>query len=154
MADPTAEEPKIKLAEVFINEARITGEHGHYYPAALQMLNSILDKPSENDDITFRALSHKAGVLLSLHQFAEALEVGQKAVTLNPYNAHIHGVLVDAYVELGEYEAAVKMADKMVSIRPDLRSYARVSYLREIHGDVDGAIAAMKLAVSAGYPGL
>jgi tetratricopeptide (TPR) repeat protein len=153
MADPTAEEPKIKLAEVFINEARVTGEHGHYYPAALQMLNSILDKSSDNPDITFRALSHKAGVLLSLHQFAEALEVGQKAVALNPYNAHIHGVLVDAYVELGDYESAVKMADKMVSIRPDLRSYARVSYLREIHGDVDGAIEAMKLAVSAGYPG-
>lgn len=153
MVDSSVEEPKIKLAEVFINEARITGEHGHYYPAALQMLNSILDKPSEDVDITFRALSHKAGVLLSLHQFAEALEVGQEAVTLNPYNAHIHGVLVDAYVELGDYEAAVKMADKMVSIRPDLRSYARVSYLREIHGDVDGAIAAMKLAVSAGYPG-
>lgn len=151
--DPSLEEPKIKLAEVFINEARITGEHGHYYPAALEMLNQILDTDTEDKDLLFRALSHKAGVLLSLHQFSEALEVGKQAIALNPYNAHIHGVLVDAYVEIGDYEMAVKMADKMVSIRPDLRSYARVSYLREIHGDVDGAIEAMKLAVSAGYPG-
>ena len=42
----------------------------------------------------------------------------------------------------------------MVAVRPDLRSYSRISYLREIFGDYPGAIEAMKLAVSAGYPGL
>jgi tetratricopeptide (TPR) repeat protein len=45
------------------------------------------------------------------------------------------------------------MADKMVSIKPDLRSYSRVSYLREIHGDVPGAIEALTLAAQAGMPG-
>jgi len=34
-----------------------------------------------------------------------------------------------------------------------LRSYSRVSYLREIYGDIDGAIEAMNYAVAAGYPG-
>ena len=152
--NPTDGEAGLKLVAVFINEARITGEHGHYYPAALEVLNTLLNQKDINQDVQFRALSHKAGVLLSLHQFHEALEVGNQAVKLNPYNAHIHGVLVDAYVELGQYDLAVKTADKMVSLRPDLRSYARVSYLREIHGDVDGAIAAMQQAVIAGFPGL
>jgi tetratricopeptide (TPR) repeat protein len=41
----------------------------------------------------------------------------------------------------------------MISIRPDIRSYSRISYLREIHGDPEGAIEAMKLAVDAGQPG-
>jgi tetratricopeptide (TPR) repeat protein len=41
----------------------------------------------------------------------------------------------------------------MISIRPDLRSYSRISYLREIYGDYPGAIEAMKLAVEAGAPG-
>lgn len=63
-------------------------------------------------------------------------------------------MLVDANVELGNYARSVEMADKMVSIRPDIRSYSRISYLREIHGQVPGAIEAMKLAVSAGYPGM
>ncbi len=40
----------------------------------------------------------------------------------------------------------------MVTARPDLRSYSRISYLREIHGDMPGAIEAMKLAVAAGVP--
>ncbi len=45
------------------------------------------------------------------------------------------------------------MLNRMVSIRPDIRSYSRISYLREIHGDIPGAIEAMELAVEAGAPG-
>ena len=147
-------EARLKLAEVFINEARITGEHGHYYPAALKMLDGILSGGGLKKDMEFRVLSTKAGVQLSLHQFPKALGTGKKAVKINPHNAQIYGVLTDAYVEMGEYEKAVKMADQMVSIRPDLRSYSRVSYLREIYGDVGGATEAMQMAVSAGHPAL
>ncbi len=143
----------IQLAQLFIQEARITGEHGHYYPAALKLLDEVLQNEQLDKDIEFRTLATKAGVQLSLHQFPEALATGKKAVALNPYNTHTLGVMVDAYVELGAYEEAVEVVDKMVNIRPDIRSYARVSYLREIHGDVDGAIEAMKLAIKAGYPG-
>jgi tetratricopeptide (TPR) repeat protein len=65
----------------------------------------------------------------------------------------VQGLLVDANVELGNYAAALEAADKMISIRPDIRSYSRIAYLREIHGDIPGAIDAMKLAVEAGAPG-
>jgi hypothetical protein len=41
----------------------------------------------------------------------------------------------------------------MMAIRPDLRSYSRVSYLREIFGDIPGAREAMLMAIQAGYPG-
>ena len=156
--NPDAKEPLLNLAYVYVQEARVTGEHPHYYPAALLVLDQLLQKEIDLEnphdaDLKFRALSTKAGVELSLHEFAKAKKTGEQAVALNPYNAAIYGVLVDANVELGDYETAVQMADKMVSIRPDLRSYSRVSYLREIHGDVDGAIEAMQMAVKAGLPG-
>lgn len=158
--NPKNYDARIKLAECFIQEARVTGEHPHYYPAALAMLEVVIQDLSaktnasiNEKDLYFQALSHKAGVQLSLHDFKGAKVTATQALALNPYNANIYGCLVDAHVELGEYEAAVKMCDKMVEIRPDLRSYARVSYLREIHGDVQGAIQAMKMAVGAGYPG-
>lgn len=144
---------RLDLAQLYMNEARVTGEHGYYYPAAQKMLNDIIDLNPNDKDVLFRALAAKASVQLSLHNFADALATAKKAVAINPYNAQIYGALVDAYVELGNYEDAVKMSDKMISIRPDLRSYARVSYLREIYGDVKGSIEAMELAVSAGYPG-
>jgi tetratricopeptide (TPR) repeat protein len=41
----------------------------------------------------------------------------------------------------------------MESVRPDIRSYSRISYLREIYGDYKGAIEAMKMAVNAGGQG-
>ena len=146
-------EAKLNLASMFVKEARVTGEHGHYYPSALLMVDEILSTEDLDQDLRFRALMTKAGVKLSLHEFSQAKEVAVEAVKLNPRNAQIYGVLVDCHVELGEYEEAVKMADRMISIKPDIRSYSRVSYLREIHGDVDGAMSAMKMAIESGYPG-
>jgi len=162
IADQNALEPRLLMAELFLQEARVTGEHPHYYPAALQMLDEVLARipqadfsklKTEQKDIYFRTLAAKASVQLSLHDFASALETATKAVAINPHNAQIYGALVDANVELGNYAQAVEMADKMVSIRPDLRSYSRVSYLREIYGDVPGSIEALDMAIKAGMPG-
>ncbi|MEO0471324.1 MAG: tetratricopeptide repeat protein [Bacteroidota bacterium] len=151
-ADETDMKSHLKLVQLFMLEARATGEHGHYYPAALTVLDDVLGQTAMRDE-KFQALALKASVLLSLHQFDKALVVAKEAITINPHNAQIYGALVDAYVELGKYDRAIEAADKMMSIRPDLRSYSRVSYLREIHGDNQGAIEAMEMAVSAGYPG-
>ena len=152
-ADPTAVEPRLELARVFVLEARVTGEHGHYYPGALAVLQEALNQNDLTPDQRYRALTLLASVQLSQHEFADALTTSMQAIQLNPYAAVGYGALVDAYVELGEYDQAVAAADKMVQVKPDLRSYARVSYLREIHGRVDDALASMRLALDAGYPG-
>ena len=142
-----------KLATLFVSEARITGEHGHYYPAALEIIEKLLAKEDLDKDLKFSALILKSGILLSLHQFDKALTISQKAIGMNNYNAQAYGVLADAYVEMGDYPKAIKATERMMDIRPDLRSYSRVSYLREIHGDPQGAIEIMQLAVQSGYPG-
>src|SRR5207253_11467462 len=71
---------------------------------------------------------------------------------LNPYKSFAFGVIGDAQVELGKYDEAVDTFQKMVALRPDLSSYARVSYARELYGDLPGAIDAMQQAVEAGSP--
>jgi len=142
-----------KLATLFVSEARITGEHGHYYPAALAIIEKLLKQEDLDEDLKFSALILKSGVLLSLHQFDKALTISEEAIKMNNYNAQAYGVLADAYVEMGDYESAIKATERMIDIRPDLRSYSRVSYLRELHGDTEGAIEIMQLAVQAGYPG-
>lgn len=145
---------RITLSEVFITEGRLTGNHTYNYNAAIQVLDEVLASDSTNADQRFRALVDKATVKLSLHQFAEAKQLGEEALKINSHNAGVYGVLVDANVELGHYAKAVEMSDKMNSIRPDLRSYSRISYIRQIYGDVKGAEDAMILAVKAGYPGM
>lgn len=148
--NPEDYKSKLNLSQAYIQEARITGDHAYYDQAALELLDDVIKNESKN----FDALCCKATVLLSQHHFSEGLAIAQQAQPLNPNSAFIYGLLCDAYVELGKYKEAVTACDKMISIRPDARSYARVSYLREIHGDLPGAIEAAKLAVAAGYPGL
>ncbi len=148
--NPNSATPKLALAQAYMQEARVTGDHGYYDKTALGLLDEVLKKEPNN----FEALCCKSTVLLSQHHFTESLDLANKALAINPNNSFVYGLLCDAYLELGNYPKAVEMADKMVSMRPDLRSYSRVSYLREIHGDNAGAIEAMKLALSAGVPGL
>ena len=58
-------------------------------------------------------------------------------------------MIADAQIELGRYEAAEATLQRWVNLEPDLSSYARVSYFRELHGDLAGALAAMRPAVTA-----
>ena len=47
-------------------------------------------------------------------------------------------VRVDALVELGRYDEAERELQAMIDRKPNLAAYARVSYLRELRGDLDG----------------
>lgn len=148
-AKPGDAQKELLLAKEFMQEGRVTGNYSYYNKAALNLINKVLDKDPKN----FDAICFKSIVYLSQHRFAEAKQIAMQGAQMNPYSSFIYGSLVDANVELGNYPEAVKMCDKMVGTRPDIRSYSRVSYLREIHGDVQGAIEAIRMAVSAGFPG-
>jgi tetratricopeptide (TPR) repeat protein len=104
----------------------------------------------KRDPQQFDALLGEGSLALSRHQFADALRWGERASALNPYNAPAYGIIGDARTELGQYEAAAATIQKMVDTRPDLNSYTRVSYVRELHGDSAGAIQAMQQAIEAG----
>ena len=146
---PNEVKPRLQVAVIYLSEARITGEHPYYYPAILKILDGVLTIEPKN----FEATTFKSSVKMSQHQFAEARDLAEKARQINPSNAYVYGVLVDANVELGNYEEAVAMSDKMQALKPSLESYSRASYLREIYGNYPSSIEAMKLAVQAGLPG-
>lgn len=148
-AKPDDIKTRLQIATIFITEQRITGEHHFYYPAIEKILDGVLSIDPQN----FEAKVYKASLRMSQHQFADAKKLADEAKTINPNNAYVYGILVDANVELGNYAEAVIMSDKMQALKPSLESYSRASYLREIYGDYTGAIEAMKLAVQAGLPG-
>ncbi len=147
--NPSDIKSMIGLAALYIQEARITGNFKYYDEAAVKLVNNVLKIDINN----FEALTLKATILLSEHQFEEGKKIAEQVQQMYPQNAYVYGLLVDANVELGYYDRALDAADKMISIRPDIRSYSRIAYLREIHGDLQGAIEAMGFAVDAGSPG-
>lgn len=87
---------------------------------------------------------------LAKHDFARALRHGEEALRLEPGSVRPYGAIVDAQIELGRYRDARRSLERMVSLKPNLASYSRISYYRELRGDHPGALEAMRLAVSAG----
>ena len=134
----------------YIQESRVTGNHAYYDEAAQKLVAQVLEKEPQNYD----GLAAKATLLLSQHHFTDGLKAAQDFVNRYPDAAFGYGLLCDANVELGNYTEGVAAADKMSSRRPDLRSYSRIAYLREIHGDLEGAKQAMTLAIKSGVPGM
>lgn len=123
------------------NDLSLYGRAGEAFAAALQ-----------RDPLQVDALMGQGILALALHDFHGALEWAEDARAVNPFRAGILGIMVDGYVELGRYEEAVATLQEMVDLRPDLQSYTRISYLRELYGDVDGAIEAMATAASTAAP--
>jgi tetratricopeptide (TPR) repeat protein len=144
-AEPTDWKSFAALGLAYVQEARVTADPGYYSKAEGVLRRSLRLNGNEN----FDALTGLGALSLARHQFGGALDWGRRARDLNPYNANIRGVIGDALIELGRYPQAFRAFQEMVDLRPDLGSYARVSYARELQGDVGGAIRAMLLAVQA-----
>ena len=65
--NPDDIKPRIGLAALFIQEARITGNYVYYDMAAMKYINTVLAKDSAN----FTALIYKSLIYLSQHHFAD-----------------------------------------------------------------------------------
>ena len=116
-----------------------------FYPQAQRAFETAL-KLNSNDP---SAVAGMAQLQLSRHQFREGLALADRARLVNPATTGIDALITDAQVELGRYGAAAHTVQHYVNHRPELGSYARISYLRELHGDLPGAVQAMRLAASA-----
>lgn len=135
------------LASAYMQKARETGDFGYNARAEEALKHSFQAEPDNHE-----ATRLQAYLLLSYHRFGEALPVAQRAVAQSPKDYEAHGALVDALVELGQYEEARKAVQTMLDIRPYTASYARASYLRSLYGNTEGAIEAMRMAVQSASP--
>jgi tetratricopeptide (TPR) repeat protein len=145
---PNDQKSATQLGLAYLQRARETSDPG-YLTRADGILQQALAQVPEDPD----TLIGLGTLALARHQFTEAVDWGQRAIASNQYKPAGFAVLGDAYTELGRYEEAVTTLQKMVDLRPDQTSYARVSYARELHGDLNGAITAMHYAVDAAPPG-
>ena len=128
-----------------LQRARETADPAHYALAQAAFSSALRRDPRSVD-----ATIGMATLALARHDFREGLRYAQRARRLGPGLVRPFSVLVDAEVELGRYARAGRTLQRMIDLRPSLASYARVSYFRELHGDLAGATRAMGLAVSAG----
>ena len=130
------------LGLAYVQQARITSDPSFYPKAQGVLRTSMRLQPQGNEG----ALVGLAALSAARHDFSAALRYGLQARRVDPCDGNVYGVIGDAQLELGRYDAAFATFQTMVDTQPSLASYARVSYARELLGDVDGAIRSMEAA--------
>ena len=146
---PEDAEALVRLGASLLDKARLTAD-----PSLYERADTSFGRALELEPDHPTALIGTATLALARHDFAGALAIGERILDLAPEIVTTDGIVGDALVELGRYEEALAVVQRMVDARPDLSSYSRVAYLRELHGDLEGAIQAMEMAVVARGPSL
>lgn len=129
----------------FLQKVRETGD-----PSFYTRVDDLLTETARDREDNPAVLVAQGALALARHEFQDALEFGRKATAAAPGNVAALGVVVDALNELGRYDEALDATQAMADARPSLSSLARVSYARELRGDLPGAVGAMTQAVTAG----
>jgi tetratricopeptide (TPR) repeat protein len=135
-ANPTLAQPYNDLALALSRRARETGDPS-YYDRADQALASALAIDAGNVE------ARKLGVwnLLGRHEFEHAREAAGVLNRQAPDDVLVYGFVADANAELGNYQDAEDAVQWMLDMRPNnLSGLTRAAYLRELFGDVDGAL--------------
>ena len=135
----------LTLASLYFQKIRETGDVSYY-----KKIENLLTKAETLNPNDSNIFSVKASLEIGRHNFKNALELINKAISINQTVAVYYGIKGDAELELGNYDDAVKSFQKMVDLRPNFGSLSRIAYVREIYGDIPGAIKSLDEAISAG----
>jgi tetratricopeptide (TPR) repeat protein len=130
------------LAHALARRARETADPEHYAKAEEAVTAALALEPQH-----LEARKTRIWIKLGKHEFAAALADAEALNAAVPDDVQVYGYLVDANAELGRYQAAEHNAQWMLDLRPgNIPALTRAAYLREIFGDVEGAIEMMQLA--------
>jgi tetratricopeptide (TPR) repeat protein len=143
--NPEDAQAAVALGDAYYQRSRETGDVRNYARAERAYEGALAVEPDNT-----AAVSGLATLALARHQFADGLELAQRAHRAEPGLVAPYAALVDGLIETGRYGAAARKLDRMLRLKPTLAAYSRVSYYRELHGDLAGAARALEAAVSAG----
>ncbi|MBI3442869.1 MAG: tetratricopeptide repeat protein [Candidatus Sungbacteria bacterium] len=144
-AHPQDQKSFLLLAGAYLQKVRETADVSYY-----QKIDGLMNRAEAINKDNPEVSATRATVALGRHHFRDAAILGEQLVAAAPRTPRYYGILTDACVELGRYADAAAALQKMVDLRPDFSSFSRISYLRELHGDIKGAEQAMEQAVDSG----
>jgi tetratricopeptide (TPR) repeat protein len=145
---PESQTLLVQLGRAWVDKARASFDPGYYTHA-----QACAELVFEQDPNNLLAMGLQAQVLLNQHRFADARDLCEKIVAKVPDDLLALALLSDTNLELGRVPEAMEAAQRLVDLKPSSASLSRASYLRWIHGDLDGAKTLAKRALSTGYSG-
>ncbi len=132
------------LASAYLRMAFETADPSYY-----SLARSALDRSEAILGQTVDQRVLRANLLLALHDFPSAKAEATAALAADSSKFDAQIALTDATIETGDYESARDLVQAIVDMRPGVASFSRLSYYRQLTGDIVGAEAAMRSAVSA-----
>ena len=131
-----------ELALALARRAREISDVTYYKKA-----DEALAKSFEISPNNFEGQRVAVWILLGKHEFAKARDAARELNRLMPDDLLVYGFLADANVELGNYKEAEEAAQWMLDMRPgNVPGLTRGAYLRELFGDIEGALEFMMQA--------
>ncbi len=150
--DRLADEPRDArswdmLAIGYMRKLRESGDPGYALRAEESLRRALAADPHDE-----RASGLLAWVALVKHEFAGAATQAEALIRESPSDDMLYGILGDAEIELGRYPEARQAFQRMMDIKPGPAAYTRAAYLRQLHGNIRGAIQMMQFALDAANP--
>lgn len=146
-ADPSFVPGLTALARGYFTRAGATGD-----PSWLTRADDAGRRAVAADPAAFEAMDVLGEIAASRHRFREALVWTRRSLAVAPTRVAPLSIRTDALIELGRYDEGFTVAQRRLELRPDLASYSRASYVRELIGDRPGAVRLMRMAVGASAP--
>ncbi len=145
-AGPGDADAYARLGAAYLQKVRETGDAGYYTRAAAALDAALRARPARP-----RRADRAGALALARHDFRARAALGRSAPgaapeARPPVRRDRRRAGRARPLRRGRAHAAARWS----TCKPDLASYARVSYFRELHGDLAGRDRAMRLAVSAG----
>lgn len=131
-----------KLAFAHAAHAREIGDHHAYHHGRIHVEKALELVPDH-----LGARKAEAWILLGEHDFQNALVAARKLVQRHGDDPTARAMVVDAAIEVGNFEEAETAAQWALDLDPGgVPGFTRAAYLREIIGDPEGAIELMQRA--------
>lgn len=123
------------LGQLFLRQARESGDVRSYQRAETALRQAIALLP--NNTAARLAL---ASTLFAQHQFSEALKLAQQLMQEDSRRSEALAVMGDAYLAVGNYQAAAQAYTELEQQAPSPPVWARLAYQAELYGRTEEAL--------------
>jgi tetratricopeptide (TPR) repeat protein len=147
LASPGKADAWLRLGESLAQAQRSSNDAACYDHAETAYRRALELAPR-----SVEAMTGLAWVFGGRHRFAWSVEWAKRALAIDADHHPAHGILGDAALEQGDYEAAFGHYQTMMDLRPDLSSWSRGAHLLWLTGHKTQAIALMERAIRSGAP--
>ena len=135
------------LGAALMQKVRETADASYYTHAERAYRQALVLNPNSVD-----ALIGLAWIDSGRHEFEKSIDWAHKALAVDPKSNDAYGLIGDAQVEIGDYDAAFTAYQTMLDLRPDIASYSRGAHLLWLSNDKRKATWLMYKAVRTGAP--